>query len=51
MFKEGLAFHATEPGEDAETAGDRRGLGRFRIRAPLVSDPQPYPRRGDGRKD
>jgi hypothetical protein len=32
-------------------AGDHRGLGRFRSHAPLVSDPQPYPRRGDGSQD
>jgi AcrR family transcriptional regulator len=36
MFKEGLALHGTAPGVDA---------------APLVSDPQPYPRRGDGSQD
>ena len=33
------------------TAGDHRGLGRFWSRAPLVSDPGPYPRRGDGSED
>jgi len=33
------------------TAGDHRGLGRFWSRAPLVSDPEPYPRRGDGSQD
>ena len=33
------------------TARDHRGLGSFWSRTPLVSDPQSYPRRGDGRQD
>jgi AcrR family transcriptional regulator len=45
MFKEGLARCR------CGTAGDHCGLGRFWSRAPLVPDPQPYPRRGDGRQD
>ena len=44
MFKEGLARHGMAPGVDAASAGDHRGLGRLRSRAPLVSDPRPHPR-------
>ena len=50
MFKKGLALHAVPPGTIG-TAGDYRGLGRFRSRAPLVSDSRPHPRRGDGCQD
>ncbi len=51
MFKEGLALHGLPPGCRCGAAGDHRSLGRLRCRAPLVSDPQPYPRRGDGSQD
>ena len=51
MFKEGLARHGTGTRRRCGTAGDHRGLGRFWSRAPLVSDPRPYPRRGDGSQD
>ena len=50
MFKEGLAASA-ELQESVGAARDHRGLGRFWSRAPLVSDPQPYSRRGDGSQD
>ena len=51
MFKEGLAQHSTRTRCRCSVGGYYRGLGRFWCRAPLVSDPHPYPRRGDGSPD
>jgi hypothetical protein len=50
MFKEGLALHRTAPGVDAALPATTAAWAVLGA-APVVSNPQPYPRRGDGSQD